>query len=210
MDTVPAADLRTNIGTWAVPDRAIPDLACRMTATLKREAFDPDFRGQELTTVYFDTRNLDLQRARLRKSQYAVVRIRCYKPGGTYALSLKTQSEKFRVEIASAVAETFLTAGMDPALWQEYFPAHLYARLVDLTGLLAIFPTAVIHFTRYAVEDEVDRLTLDIGIRSHVGKVFPCAGVLEFKSTNPASVPELVDGLQPIRLSKFLWAVNFK
>src|SRR4051812_44328812 len=112
MPPLPAAGLRTNLATWAVPGRSLPAVAGALLDSLPREAFDPDFRGQLLETTYFDTRTLDLRRARRKGDKYLTLRLRCYGgadgPAGpdadTYALSAKTEDRKWRLEVEPATA----------------------------------------------------------------------------------------------------------
>src|SRR5260370_6995769 len=80
MNNLPATDLRSNVGTWAVPTWRVPALAKQMLDILQPETFDSNFTGQYLQTTYFDTRNFDLRKARLRRARYIVIRIRCYAP----------------------------------------------------------------------------------------------------------------------------------
>src|SRR6266849_8616889 len=82
---LPAADLRSNLGTWAVPDCRLPRLAFAMTAALPVEEFDRSFQGQHLFTTYFDTPGFTLRRARAKKESYLTIRVRCYEPAGIYA-----------------------------------------------------------------------------------------------------------------------------
>jgi hypothetical protein len=60
------------------------------------------------------------------------------------------------------------------------------------------------------VEDNINRLTLDIGTHTSTGKCFPCA-VLEGKTTESPAVPipeiEAL-GLPRLKLSKFLWGTR--
>ena len=48
MPPLPAPPLRTNLGTWAVPDADLPAVAAVLLDALPPEPFDPAFRGQEL------------------------------------------------------------------------------------------------------------------------------------------------------------------
>lgn len=61
---------------------------------------------------------------------------------------------------------------------------------------------------RFAVQNDEDRLTLDVNVRTDTGKVLPYS-VLEFKSTQkgnqpPGRLQSLM--LRPVKLSKFLWS----
>jgi hypothetical protein len=209
MKPLPATDLRSNRGTWAVPAKLVPALAHALTTSLPPEVYDPGFRGQGLETTYFDTAHFDLRRARKKGDRYLTLRVRCYQPGDTYALSAKTEDGKFRLPIDAHTAASLLqgniTAGVPGLL-----PADLLARLLDLTGGKPLVPVVAICFQRYAVEDDIDRFTLDLGTVTDTGKAFP-AGVLEFKSQvdddPPAALTAL--GLRPIKLSKFLWATGY-
>jgi hypothetical protein len=191
---IPANDLRSNLGTWAVPDLALPALA-RSLAALPNERFDPGFNGQCLQTTYYDSKDFALRKARQTKSKYLTLRIRSY-DGQTFALSVKTESEKFRIAIDPAGAQA-------P---EALLPGNLLARLVELIGDEPLIPVVAVSFHRYAVEDAVNRFTLDIGITTDTGKCFP-ANVLEFKSTRQEP-PPIEICFRPIKLSKFLWATS--
>ena len=176
---------------------------------MPNEPFDPSFRGQALETTYFDTAAYALRKARLSKSRYLTLRIRCYKsPDGdySYALSAKTESEKWRTELTSGRAELLLSGSATPA---ADLPAHLQARLTEL-GADELVPVVTVCCHRYAVEDDQDRLTLDCCVHTDRGKQLGY-GVLEYKSTDPdATPPGRVTrlGLRPLKLSKFLWATE--
>jgi hypothetical protein len=208
MNPLPTQTLRSNLGTWAVPDRALPSLA-NVLLGLPPEPYDLDFAGQHLDTVYFDTPQFDLRKARLRNDQYCTVRIRCY-PGEVYALSVKTEEEKYRPEISSAQADAFLQGSFERFSWPDFLPAHLISRLQALVPGDDLFPVVKVSFHRYARENATDRLTLDIDITTDTGLSFP-TNVLEYKSTSQASPPTMKDNrYHPIKLSKFLWATNFR
>src|SRR5437879_5615967 len=105
-------DLRTNLATWAVPACKVPSVADTMVELLPKEDFDPNFRGQGLATAYFDTRSGDLRKARAHKDTYITLRVRCYQPYAgdeAYALSAKTESQKFRTAIDHATASALLS-----------------------------------------------------------------------------------------------------
>src|SRR5579872_4222230 len=76
MPPLPVAPLRTNLGTWAVPDAELPAVAAALLDALPAEPFDPAFRGQELETTYFDTPDFALRKARRRGGQYLTLRVR--------------------------------------------------------------------------------------------------------------------------------------
>jgi hypothetical protein len=203
MDPLAASSLRSNLGTWVVPARLAPRVAVRMLEQLPREKYDPDFCGQELKTIYFDTLGLDLFKARRQRPRYLTLRLRCYDEQ-VYALSAKTESEKWRQEITPADVQVIQAGG---SLWPEAFlPAHLLARLLELTGEAPLLPVTTVCCRRYAVENLQDRLTLDLEIRTSRGESLPY-GVLEFKSAQADSPPPSW-GLEPMKLSKFLWAME--
>src|SRR5271166_5021357 len=109
MDPIEATTMRTNIGSWCVPAHDLPALGRILTDILPPEAYDPLFYGQELETTYFDTPDFDLRKARKQGDQYLTLRLRCYEPSDgspdVYALSAKTEFEKWRLEIAPTDAE---------------------------------------------------------------------------------------------------------
>src|SRR5437764_558724 len=116
---IPATDLRKNVLTLAVPSERLPGVGRMMRSLLPAEEYDADFQGQHLQTTYFDTRRLALRKARLKNKQYCTIRIRCYAPvqtpgrnypEGVYALSIKTEAGKFRIQLESRVAEDALTS----------------------------------------------------------------------------------------------------
>jgi hypothetical protein len=204
--------------TLAIPAERLPAVAYSMRTLLPAEEYDPGFRGQYLQTTYFDTWDFKLRKARLHNDHYCTVRIRCYatpaQPGadyanGVYAISAKTEAEKYRdeldPELASQIVRRGLPEGYDP------LPGHLRARLMDLAEGEPLVPVVTVSFTRYAVEDHTDRITLDCDIRTSNGKAFP-TNILENKSTaRPARpIPELLAlGYAPVKLSKFLWATTY-
>jgi hypothetical protein len=174
---------------------------------LPSEKYDPNFAGQELETVYFDTQHFRLRKARHRKDKYLTLRIRCYGANDTYAISAKTESEKFRKELASPVAEGYLDAPESQAILSE-LPPNLQARALEILGDDGLQPVVKVCCRRYAVENATDRYTLDAGVETDLGKCLPY-GVLEFKSTGPDAPPLArlsALKLRPTKLSKFLWA----
>lgn len=205
---LPSGDLRSNLGTWAVPADRVPAVAAALLGALPREAFDPAFAGQRLATTYFDTPRLRLRRARRKGDRYLTLRVRSYQPQDgpqAWALSAKTESGKFREEITAEDALALLDAPDAGPLLAVRLPADLAARLVEMAeGPLV--PAARVSCQRYAVEDDRDRLTLDVDVRTRAGKALPF-GVLEFKSTQGDAVPPSL-GLPPLKLSKFLWATE--
>src|SRR5439155_15819530 len=124
MADLPATDLRKTVLTLAVPGDRLPAVGYQMRALLPAEEYDPGFGGQDLQTTYFDCARFRLRKLRLKKKKYLTIRIRCYAPNrqpgalatgerrnypqGTYALSIKTEDGKYRVEIGSSVAESLL------------------------------------------------------------------------------------------------------
>ena len=208
---VPANDLRSNAGTWAIPNCQLPRIAERMHRLLPFEQFDPDFDGQELCTYYFDTMAFDLRKARLKKDKYCTLRIRTYNDE-SYAISLKTEDQKFRKPISKAQAQYLMPGMADPAVDLDFLPGDLLARLLDLSNGLPLVQAVEVKFTRFATEDAVNRLTLDIDIRTNTGKQFPVNGILENKTTRPdrEPMPEIAKlGYAPVRLSKWLWATSY-
>jgi hypothetical protein len=217
MPTLPTTDLRQNVLTLAVPSERLPAVGAAMRRLFPPEDYDPDFQGQYLQTTYFDTPDFALRKARLNKGKYLTIRIRCYAPtqapgrnypNGIYALSLKTESGKYRTDLPPDQAEAFLQNKL--ALDELHIPADLLARLLDLNRDQDLIPVVTVCFTRYAVESSTDRLTLDTNITSSVGKLF-WTNVLEVKTTaKPYEPPFEVTRwkLSPIKLSKFLWATS--
>lgn len=212
MNALPTTDLRSNLATWAVPVAQLAAIGNWMHDALPNEAYDPHFRGQHLETTYFDTADFALRRARLAKSRYLTLRIRCYDNGQTetYALSAKTESEKWRMEIAPSVAHGLLDG---TAEIHESLPPHLAARLSELSDGNRLGPVVLVSCRRYAVENEADRFTLDAAVHTNLGKRLPF-GVLEFKSSEPGADETRVEQfpalprLYPLKLSKFLWATK--
>src|SRR5947209_8318877 len=91
--------MRTNRGTWLVPQAKVPAVSHFLHDVLPNEAFDPQFRGQCLITRYFDDPKLILRAARARRDEYLTLRLRCYESGDegqAYAVSAKTEKEKWR------------------------------------------------------------------------------------------------------------------
>jgi hypothetical protein len=202
---LPAPDIRSNLGTWAVNNHDLPALANQMVHALPTEDFDANFQGQELDTTYFDTTNFDLRKQRQKGTQYLTLRLRCY-PNDTYAFSAKTENEKLRMPITEEQYNAILGSprdGITPLL-----PPNLVARLAGLIGDSPLVPVVTICMHRYAVEDSQDRLTLDVHIHTDTGKTYP-TNVLEFKSTNKAAQAPLGNlSFRPTKLSKFLWATS--
>lgn len=207
MQPLPASDLRTNVGTWAVPAELLPNLATAMTAELPREEYDPGFLGQRLETTYFDTRHFALRKAREQGRKYVTLRLRRYEQANgraTYALSAKTEDQKWRQAIKPSDAEGLLngTQGICPLL-----PGNVVARLANLAEDDSLVPVVCISCRRYAVENKEHRLTLDVGVHTDTGREM-CVAVLEQKSTDGDATPVLSRPLRPIKLSKFLWATR--
>src|SRR5260370_40461097 len=114
MQPLPTTPLRTNLGTWAVPTSRLPSVAGVLLDALPAEAYDPAFQGQALETTYFDTTDFDLRKARRGKDRYLTLRVRCY-GDASYALSAKTESEKWRAEIQSGPARLLPARAAAPA-----------------------------------------------------------------------------------------------
>ncbi len=209
MPALPAQDLRSNLATWAVRAAYVPAVTCRMLDLLPREIYDPAFAGQYLETTYFDTAGFALRKARNKGGRYLTLRIRCYRPSGSWAFSAKTEQSKFRVTLDPERAELLLTSGYT-AVDLEFLPPNLLARLLDLAEDESLVPVVTVCFHRFAVEDADNRLTFDLNVHTDSGKVFPSA-VLEHKATDASAAPFAVFpalGLRPIKLSKFLWATR--
>jgi hypothetical protein len=221
MTPLPATNLRRNYGTWAVPDRHLPAVAAQMLSRLPHEQFDPDFKGQYLQTTYFDTPGFDLRKARVKRNRYLTLRLRCYTPvtgaGGlvaksVYAVSVKTEDVKQRFEVEPALAEVLLqsgdTADSSMDLWASILPPDILARLLEITSNTIVQPIVTVRANRYAAENDTERLTLDVAVKTDTAKRLPY-GVLEYKSIKNADSPtwpiELLE-LRPIKISKFLWA----
>jgi hypothetical protein len=211
--SLPATDLRSNVGTWSVPNWRLPSVAKEMLSLLESEKYDPDFRGQYLQTTYFDTKDFSLRKARLRGRKYVTLRIRCYAPSsgagnsypeGSYAISAKTELQKYRQQLDSRCAESLLSAGIQPASLVGIMQPDIIARISDLSIGETLQPIATVCFNRFAVEDERHRLTLDIDIKADTGWSY-ASHVLEQKSTDQNARPLLNTPLRPIKLSKFLW-----
>jgi hypothetical protein len=195
---IPTEDLRSNIGTWAVPVALLPAVASFMRDTLPAEEYDPAFNGQPICTTYFDTKDFNLRKARTKRDKYIVIRLRDY-PGATTALSAKTEKEKFRIEVTGTDIDTLVAT----------LPANMQARLMDIAGDKPLIPVTTIYCRRYAVEDDQDRYTLDASTCTDTGKQMPYS-ILEYKSNtnkNPAQALQAL-GLRPIKMSKFLWSTN--
>jgi hypothetical protein len=209
MKPLPGADLRTNLATWSVPIARAPAVARVLLDRLPAEAFDPAFLGQSLATAYFDTADFALRKARRAGNRYLTLRVRCYSAldGDVYAISAKTEDQKWRAEIAADVAFALLDGPSRSAEWAGLLPPDLYARLLGLVGDDPLVPVVTVTCRRYAVEDLRDRFTLDLGVETDTGKCLP-HGILEFKSVNPEAAPPELAGLRPIKFSKFLWATR--
>jgi len=208
MQPLPTTELRSNQGTWIVPIHRIPVVTAVMLDSLPAEAYDPKFLGQQLGTTYFDDADYTLRKARAAKGRYLTLRVRCYEPPGkaeVYALSVKTESEKWRSEITPALARGILSGKIALA---DQLPAHLAARLNELSAGMLV-PVVRVCCTRFAVEDETDRLTLDLGVGTDRHTRLPY-GVLEFKSSSPDPILGRIRAMRlaPLKLSKFLWATR--
>jgi hypothetical protein len=212
MQPLPSGGLRSNRGTWAVPTCCLPAVARTLLQALPPESFDPGFLGQDLRTYYFDTPRLALRKARLAGNRYLTVRLRRYHASSTnaFALSAKTEDEKWRQEVDAASADLLQAGSGVTTVLARLLPAHLQARLLELTADVPLVVAACVLARRYAVEDGRDRLTLDVEVATDTGKRLPFA-VLEFKSTETAGAPPAALAslpLRPIKLSKFLWATE--
>ena len=211
MEELPQNDVdRTTIATWMVPTAQLPALAHVLLTLYKPEKYDPAFSGQGLKTVYYDTTNLDLRKARIKGTSYCTLRIRTYlnTTGATQdAISAKTENEKSRANITPEEANAFQCSGIDPD--NGLFPAFIAARLSSLTGEEILRPVAEVHTRRYAVEDAVTRFTLDTHVHTTAGKHLPYS-VLEMKTKDDVNIPAEILALPmyPVRISKFIWSTE--
>jgi hypothetical protein len=209
---LPAPDLRTNRGTWAVPVEMSPAVGNAMTELLPAEKYDPAFNGQRLETTYLDTLGFRLRKARQLRSRYMTLRVRCYQPRPpaieAYALSAKTEEQKFRLEISADDAHAI--TGGDFEVLAAKLPPDLFARLLEFTAGNDVLAVAAVRCLRYSVQDDQDRFTLDCQVNTDSGKVLPY-GVLEYKTTSANRLPpdRIINlGLRPLKISKFLWATQ--
>jgi hypothetical protein len=202
--------MRRNIATWWVLQEQLPALSHFLHDVLPNETFDPHFLGQKIETTYFDTAHFALRAARQHKQRYLTLRLRCYDAPGReelYALSAKTESEKWRQEIPTDQAEAILAGELAAG---TFLPAHLLVRLQQFAAEEPVLSVVKVCCRRYAVEDLADRYTLDVGVVTDTGKCLPAA-VLEHKSLDPESTtPPALRALKlrPTKLSKFLWATS--
>jgi len=207
----PAADLRVNIGTWTVLQDRLPAVAVQMQS-LPTEEFDPSFLGQTISTTYYDSPCFDLRKARLATDRYLTLRTRCYLAVGkvdAYALSAKTEDQKFRRLLSPAEMDAIRYV---PARLLECLPADLLSRAQELLGDEDLVPVVTVSCQRYACETATERYTLDIGTKTDSGKCLEAA-ILEYKNTpGDATAPSWTRslGLRPIKLSKFLWATDWR
>lgn len=203
---------RVGIGRWGLCHDKIPAVAAFMKDSLPPEQYDPNFLGQRLETTYFDTQDFRLRKLRLAGGNYLTLRIRCYQQPGSdeevYAVSGKTESEKWRQEIDPATADAIISS---PALLVGLLPPHFLARYQGVVGQGVLQAVVKICCTRFAVENPIDRWTLDLCVETDTGKCLH-GGVLEYKSTDPNATPSSRFNLlqvRPIRISKFLWATDW-
>ena len=211
MASVPANDLRSNAGTWAIPNCQLPKIANLMLKWLKPEPFDLKFLGQNLCTYYYDTLAFDLRKARLKKKKYCTIRIRSYDEQ-SFAFSIKTEDTKFRKPISKSQYSSLMPGIDDPVTALDFLPGDLLSRVLDLSGGQPLVQAVEVKFTRYATEDANNRLTLDIDIRTNTGKSFPVNGILENKTTDSTGQPMpevLALKYAPVKLSKFLWSTTY-
>jgi hypothetical protein len=191
-----------------VPTHRVPVVTALMLDSLPAEQYDPKFLGQKLQTVYFDDADYTLRKARAAKGRYLTLRVRCYelpRQAEVYAISAKTESEKWRVETTPALAHGILAGTIDLA---AQLPAHLAARLNELSAG-ALVPVVRVRCTRFAVEDDTDRMTLDLCVDTDRHTQLPF-GVLEYKSAGPDTIYGRIAALRlaPVKFSKFLWATE--
>jgi hypothetical protein len=213
---------RHGLGTWAVPPCLLPALGAIMPTLAPAESYDPLFLGQYLETTYFDTPHFALRAARKKGERYITLRIRCYSlsyaPSSArqdneeaYALSAKTESEKFRAEVSPEHAEAALQGGAAlEMMLGNHLPPNLLSRILELQGDDQFLPAVTVCTRRYAVESAKERYTLDTDVRTDTGHCLDYA-VLEYKSADEEAIPDRALsrlGLRRVRLSKFLWATR--
>ena len=208
---LPTAPIWNDLAKWAVPCDQLPAVAHALSVSaLPFEGYDPGFQGQPLKTLYFDTPNWDLRKARADGRRYITVRLRCY-PGDLYALSAKTEDGKVRWGVDPADAALLLAPGDRLPYVLDILDPPYAAALIGLAGDGPLQKTVCVQYRRYAVEDNQDRLTLDVAVATDTGRQLPYA-VLEYKSqqSDPAAHPEVLPplDLRPSKLSKFLWATG--
>jgi hypothetical protein len=167
---------------------------------------------QNPAPTYFNTPRFKLRKARRRGDRYLTLRLRCYGENETYALSAKTEGEKWRLEVPHTLAHALLQSYAPQDALVGLLPGNFLARLQELIGDEELLPVVTVGCTRYAVENDRDRLTLDVQVRTDTGK---CLGtnVLEWKSTGNDTLPpgRLASlDLRPMKLSKFLWATVWR
>jgi hypothetical protein len=213
----PANVIRDNFGSWAVPPCAVPAVAHMMTDLWHPEPFDQEFYGQYLQTTYFDTQSRSLRKARLKGDRYCTLRLRAYHPAqgaggdypsGRYAVSVKTEEEKDRFDITPALATALLHSPPEALfdIFVTILSPTMLARLWDVSNGEPLMPVFTVLVHRFAVEDEDDRLTLDVEIHDDLGCKLPY-GVLEFKSASNGTIPpaiQLIPGIRPVKMSKYL------
>src|SRR5579871_5596015 len=187
--------LASNRGTWAVSTCQLAAVGNWMHDVLPNEVYDPHFCGQELATSYFDTTRFTLRKARRQGGPYLTLRVRRYGGSSTaYALSAKTETQKFRIPLPDYTAELLQEGEEVQSVLLPLLPADLQARLLQLAGDQALVPVVCVSCRRYAVEDEEDRYTLDVDVATDLGKRLPY-GVLEFKSVAVKPPPDHLRGL---------------
>lgn len=205
------APIRPTGGKYAVPTEQLPWVAKLMLNVpgLSLEKYDPLFQGQVLHTYYLDTPEFDLRKARAEKEIYITLRVRCYHSflGKDYALDAKTDKGKWKGVLSEEQAQGLID---NTLVVQGLLPGDLQAKLLSITQE-SLLPVVKIHSKRYAVENEVDRITLDTNVYSDTGKILPCS-VLEWKSMggDPAPLAVKNAGLRPMKMSKYLWSTNYE
>jgi hypothetical protein len=86
------------------------------------------------------------------------LRIRAY-PGGTLAISAKTEEEKHRAPFSPH------PEGEGPGVRGEFpitdLPAHLQTHVMEIAGNKPLVPVVTVYTRRYAIEDHEDRFNVD-------------------------------------------------
>ena len=210
----PAPDLRINSAHGLYrPRRRPPDVAGHEPGTI-RPRFQRPSPGNHLFrhAIVRPSQSPPSQRKIPPSPHPPLHRVQfCAHPPPAYALSAKTESGKFRTELTPTHAEAALTKPTAlHALLQTALPPDYLARLLAIVGDTMLMPVVTVCATRYATENETDRLTLDLAATTDMGKTVP-AGVLEHKTNSIVGMildwPRAL-GLRTIKLSKFLWATD--
>ena len=137
------------------------------------------------------------------------LRVRCYGGSDVYALSAKTEKEKFRTLLNNKDGESLLAGENISDIIESNLPSNILISMLEITDQQPLVRSAKIYTRRYAVENKEDRYTLDVDVETIKGKMLPYS-ILEFKSTKDSIPSPILDtiNLEPIKISKFLWATR--